>query len=51
MNCSGRHQRVCTTLDVFEQVFLSQEIGLLKPGSAAFRYALEQIGCQPQKPC
>ena len=26
-------QRVCTTLDVFEQVFLSQEIGLLKPGS------------------
>ena len=42
-------QRVCTTLDVFEQVFLSQEIGLLKPGSAAFRYALEQIGCQPQE--
>ena len=42
-------QRVCSTLDVFEKVFLSQEIGLLKPGSAAFRYALEQIGCQPQE--
>jgi putative hydrolase of the HAD superfamily len=42
-------QRVCSTLDVFEQVFLSQEIGLLKPGSAAFRYALAQIGCQPRE--
>ena len=42
-------QRVCSTLDVFEQVFLSQEIGLLKPDPAAFRYALEQIGCQPQE--
>ena len=42
-------QRVCTTLDVFEQVFLSQEIGLLKPDPAAFRYVLEQIGCQPRE--
>ena len=42
-------QRVCTTLDVFERVFLSQEIGLLKPDPAAFRYVLEQIGCQPRE--
>ena len=42
-------QRVCSTLDVFEKVFLSQEIGLLKPGPAAFRYALAQIGCQPRE--
>ena len=42
-------QRVCTTLDVFEQVFLSQEIGLLKPDPAAFCYALEQIGCEPRE--
>ena len=42
-------QRVCTTLDVFEQVFLSQEIGLLKPDPAAFRYVLEQIGYQPRE--
>ena len=42
-------QRVCTALDVFERVFLSQEIGLLKPDLAAFRYALEQIGCQPRE--
>ncbi len=42
-------QRVCTTLDVFEQVFLSQEIGLLKPDPAAFRYVLEQIDCQPRE--
>ena len=42
-------QRVCTALDVFERVFLSQEIGLLKPDPAAFRYALEQIGCQPRE--
>ena len=42
-------QRVCTTLDVFERVFLSQEIGLLKPDPAVFRYVLEQIGCQPRE--
>ena len=42
-------QRVCTTLDVFERVFLSQEIGLLKPDPAAFCYVLEQIGCQPRE--
>ena len=42
-------QRVCNTLDVFEKIFLSQEIGLLKPEPAAFHYALQQIGCQPQE--
>lgn len=42
-------QRVCTALDTFAEVFLSQEIGLLKPDPAAFRYALAQIGCQPQE--
>ena len=42
-------QRICSTLDLFEQIFLSQEIGLLKPDPAAFHYALNQIGCQPQE--
>jgi 2-haloacid dehalogenase len=42
-------QRVFSALDVFEQIFLSQEIGLLKPDPAAFRYALDQIGCRPQE--
>ena len=42
-------QRVFSALDVFEQVFLSQEIGLLKPDPAAYRYALDQIDCQPQE--
>ena len=42
-------QRVSNTLDVFEKIFLSQEIGLLKPEPAAFHYALQQIGCLPQE--
>jgi HAD superfamily hydrolase (TIGR01509 family) len=42
-------QRVCNSLDVFEEIFLSQEIGLLKPEPAAFHYTLQQIGCQPQE--
>ena len=42
-------QRICSTLDLFEQIFLSQEIGLLKPNPTAFHYALNQIGCQPQE--
>ena len=42
-------QRVCNTLDVFEKIFLSQEIGLLKPDPAAFCYILQHINCQPQE--
>lgn len=42
-------QRICSTLDLFEEIFLSQEIALLKPDPAAFHYALNQIGCQPQE--
>ena len=42
-------QRVCGALDLFEKIFLSQEIGLLKPEPAAFHYALRQMGCQPQE--
>ena len=40
-------QRVCTVLDCFEHIFLSHEIGLLKPDSRAFLYVLRQIGCDP----
>jgi len=42
-------QRVCTVLDVFERVFLSHEIGLLKPDARAFAYVLEQINCAPEE--
>lgn len=42
-------QRTCSTLDVFAQIFLSQEIGLLKPEPAAFHYTMQHIGCQPQE--
>ena len=40
---------MCNTLDVFEKIFLSQEIGLLKPDPAAFCYILQHINCQPQE--
>ncbi len=40
-------QRVCTVLDRFEHIFLSHEIGLLKPDARAFFHVLEQIDCNP----
>lgn len=40
-------QRVCSVLGCFEHVFLSHEIGLLKPDPRAFFRVLEQIDCKP----
>ena len=38
-------QCVSPALELFERIFLSQEIGLLKPDPRVFHYLLEQIGC------
>jgi glucose-1-phosphatase len=40
-------QRVCSVLGCFEHIFLSHEIGLLKPDSHAFFHVLAQIDCKP----
>ena len=38
--------RASPALELFERIFLSQEIGLLKPDPRIFHYLLEQIGCE-----
>jgi putative hydrolase of the HAD superfamily len=42
-------QRVCTVLNTFKHVYLSHEIGLLKPDACAFVHVLEQIDCAPEE--
>jgi len=42
-------RRVCPSLPLFGRIFLSHEIGLLKPDPAAFRHVLEQIGCAAEE--
>ena len=42
-------RRVCPSLALFGQIFLSHEIGLLKPDPAAFQHVLEQIGCAAEE--
>ncbi len=42
-------QQICPCLGLFAGVFLSQEIGLLKPDPRAFVYVLEQIGLPAQE--
>lgn len=37
-------QEICSSLDLFSGIFLSQEIGLLKPDPRAFVYVLDRIG-------
>lgn len=38
-------RRVCPSLRHFARIFLSHEIGLLKPEPGAFQHVLRQIGC------
>jgi len=42
-------RRVCTVLDCFSHIFLSHEIGLLKPDPRAFSHVLETVDCPPEK--
>lgn len=42
-------RRVCPSLALFGRIFLSHEIGLLKPDPAAFRHVLEQVGCAAEE--
>ena len=42
-------ERIFSALDTFTEIFLSQEIGLLKPNPMAFRYVLDKIGCFPRE--
>ena len=39
-------QRVSPSMALFERIFLSQEIGLLKPDERAFQHVLDHIGCR-----
>lgn len=38
-------QHVSSSMGVFDKIYLSQEIGLLKPDPRAFQHALDDIGC------
>jgi len=42
-------QQVSPAIGLFAEIFLSQEIGLLKPDPRAFAYVLEQIGLPAQE--
>ena len=42
-------ERIFSARDAFTEVFLSQEIGLLKPDPMAFRYVLDKINCLPRE--
>lgn len=42
-------QRICSVLDCFSHIFLSHEIGLLKPDPRTFTHVLAAIDCPPQK--
>lgn len=42
-------ERVFSALDIFAEIFLSQEIGLLKPNPMAFHYVLDKIDCRPRE--
>ncbi len=41
--------RICSVLDCFSHIFLSHEIGLLKPDPRAFSHVLDALNCPPQK--
>jgi glucose-1-phosphatase len=42
-------RRVYPSLALFGRIFLSHEIGLLKPHPAAFMHILEQVGCAAEE--
>ena len=42
-------ERICSVLDTFSQVYLSHQIGLLKPDPDAFWHVLHAVNCAPDE--
>jgi HAD superfamily hydrolase (TIGR01509 family) len=46
---ADRHWTEFGIADLFEDRFLSHEMGLVKPDRAAFEYVIEALGCPPER--
>jgi HAD superfamily hydrolase (TIGR01509 family) len=46
---ADRHWTEFGIADLFEDRFLSHEMGLVKPDRAAFEYVIEELGCPPER--